>query len=104
MLSEDALPGPAGSERDAQGGGDLLERLLRLARLRVEVDLEELVEEHDRAAGLGLEQEHFDERTRDRILALQKVPSSRRRLRAGVRPSEGIDIEDHRVDETLSSS
>ena len=65
------------------------------------MDLEELVEEDDRAAGPGLEQERFYERARDRVLALQEVPSSGRRLRAGVRPSECVDVEDDRVDETL---
>ena len=98
---ENAFPGLTGPERDAQRGGDLLERLFGLARFRVEVDLEELVEEDDRAAGPGLEQERFYERARDRVLALQEGPSSGRRLRAGVRPSECVDVEDDRVDETL---
>ena len=73
------------------------------------MDLEELVEEDDRAAGTCpcpcLEQERFDEGARDRVLAVQEVAGSGRRLAAPrVLAGQGVDVEENRVDETLRAT
>ena len=87
-----------------QRGGDVLERRLGRVRLRLEVHLEELVEKDDGTAGTCLEQERFDEGARDRVLAVQEVASTGRRLSPRVLAGQGVDVEENRVDETLRSA
>ena len=97
-----SLAGRTGPERDTERGRDSRERGLSLVGIGVEVDLEELVEKDHNAASVRPQEEGLDKGTRDGVFALQDIVTGR--LSAGVFSSQGIDVEEDRIDETLCTS